>query len=82
MGKRHWSDPEHAMWKPITAVVYGVIVFSCLKVTATDFDASEWQAMGGIFAGIGGFAGVKHLITHWKDIRGYIHEEGVDDGTV
>jgi len=58
----HWSNRSHPMWIPINMAVIGIILYLCLKATASHFDITEWKTIGGVVGGIGGFKTAEHWL--------------------
>ena len=57
--KTHWSNPRHPMWLPVNMIVVFAGVTGFLYLNATNFDVTEWKAIGGIMTSIGGWKAVE-----------------------
>lgn len=61
-GSPWWAEPTHPLWSIIHTLVVCVFATLALYLTASQFDVTEFKAIGGI----GGLFGAYHYLVHAK----------------
>lgn len=56
-------DQSHPIWRIINLAVIFAGVTAVLYVSATQFDETEWKAIGGIMVAVGGYEGLKQWVV-------------------
>lgn len=55
-------NQKHPIWRIINLAVVFMGVTAVLYVCATQFDETEWKAIGGIMTILGGYEGIKQWV--------------------
>jgi len=57
------SHPDHPIWSLIRLFLICLFATGILYITATEFDATEWKAIGGIGVGAAVVEGIRRVHT-------------------